>query len=216
MKNKLSIPYLILIINVLFLGCGPEKKENKNKPVSSALSLHVGDEKYFMIDTKESVVAWKGFSLNGLNKHNGYVYISKGELKIEKGELKGGTVEIDMNTIEDKDHERDNKLVNHLKSPDFFEIGKFPFSSIEITKVTSINDVDKEITGNLTIKGITHPVTFQIKMEVMGGIVKASGKLIINRTKWYIHYKSGDLNDLLANNTISESIEFDMKIVAKK
>jgi hypothetical protein len=62
MKNKLSIPYLILIINVLFLGCGPEKKENKNKPVSSALSLHVGDEKYFMIDTKESVVAWKGFS----------------------------------------------------------------------------------------------------------------------------------------------------------
>jgi polyisoprenoid-binding protein YceI len=137
-------------------------------------------------------------------------------LKIEKGELKGGTVEIDMNTIEDKDHERDNKLVNHLKSPDFFEIGKFPFSSIEITKVTSINDVDKEITGNLTIKGITHPVTFQIKMEVMGGIVKASGKLIINRTKWYIHYKSGDLNDLLANNTISESIEFDMKIVAKK
>jgi polyisoprenoid-binding protein YceI len=216
MKNKLSIPYLILIINVLFLGCGPEKKENKNKLGSSALSLHVGDEKYFMIDTKESVVAWKGFSLNGLNKHNGYVYISKGELKIENGELRGGIVEIDMNTIEDKDHEHDNKLVNHLKSPDFFEIGKFPFSSIEITKVTSINDVDKEITGNLTIKGITHPVTFQIKMEVMDGIVKASGKLIINRTKWYIHYKSGDLNDLLANNTISESIEFEIKIVAKK
>ena len=34
----------------------------------------------------------------------GYVYISKGELMIENGELMGGTVEVGMNTIEDKNH----------------------------------------------------------------------------------------------------------------
>lgn len=34
----------------------------------------------------------------------GYVYISKGELMIENGELVGGTVEVGLNTIEDKNH----------------------------------------------------------------------------------------------------------------
>lgn len=38
---------------------------------------------------------------------------------IENGELMGGTVEVGMNTIEDKNHGRDNKLGNHLKDPDF-------------------------------------------------------------------------------------------------
>jgi hypothetical protein len=62
--------------------------------------------KNMFIDTKESVVAWKGSSVHG--KHKGYVYISKGELMIEKGQLVGGTVEVDMNTIEDKNHKSDN------------------------------------------------------------------------------------------------------------
>ena len=135
---------------------------------------------------------------------------------IENGELMGGTVEIDMNTIEDKKHGRDNKLVNHLKDPDFFEVEKFPFSTIVITKVASINDKNKKVTGNLTIKGITHLVTFPVRMEVKDGIVKADSKLVIDRTRWDVRYKSGKFYDNLANQTMSDSIEFHMKIVAKK
>lgn len=47
-------------------------------------------------------MTWKGASLIGKNSHAGYIYISKGELMIEKDQLMGGTVEIDMNTIEDE------------------------------------------------------------------------------------------------------------------
>jgi polyisoprenoid-binding protein YceI len=215
MNNKLSITSLILIISPLFFGCrGPVKKEN-NASVSS-LFLHVGNEKYVVIDTKESVITWKGASLIGANSHTGYVYISKGELMIENGQLIGGTVEVDMNTIEDKNHERDNKLVNHLKDPDFFDVEKFPFSTIAITRVASLNGESKKVTGNLTIKGITHPVTFAAKMEIKDGIVKANGKLIIDRAKWNVRYKSRRFYDLVANQTISDSIEFDINIVAKK
>jgi polyisoprenoid-binding protein YceI len=135
---------------------------------------------------------------------------------IENGQLMGGTVEVDMNTIEDKNHGRDNGLIKHLKDPDFFDVKKFLFSTIAITRVASINVVDKEITGNLTIKGVTHPVTFPAKMEVKDGIVNANGKLVIDRTDWGIRYNSGKFYDKLADKTISDSIEFNIKIVAKK
>ena len=216
-NNKLSIKYLILIIAPFFFGCGgAAKEESENNASASSVSLHDGDEKYVMIDTKESVMTWRGYNLNGLNSQTGYVYISKGELRLEKGGLTGGTVEIDMNTIEDKRHGRDNNLVKHLKDPDFFEVKKFPFSTITITKVTPIDGENKKVTGDLTIKGITHPVTFPVKMEVRDRIIKAETKLVIDRTQWDVRYKSGKFYDNLANQAMSDSIEFHMKIVAKK
>jgi polyisoprenoid-binding protein YceI len=215
MNIKPSITYFIIIIAPLVFGCGgPVKEENKNNALASSISLHVGDENYFIIDTKESVVAWKGSSVKG--SHTGYVNILKGELMIENGQLTGGTVEVDMSTIEGDDHRSDNNLIKHLKDADFFDVKKFPFSTIAITRVASINVEDKEITGNLTIKGITHPVTFPVKMEVKDGIVKASGKLVIDRTKWDVRYKSGNFFYNLNYHAISDSIEFHIKIVAKK
>jgi len=215
MNNKLSTTYFILMIAPLFFGCGgPVTGENKNKATASSLSLHVGNENYFIIDTKETVVAWTGSSVHG--KHEGYIYISKGELMIENGQLMGGTVEVDMNTIEDGSHRSDNGLINHLKGPDFFDVKKFPFSKIAITRVESTNNENKTVTGNLTIKGITHPVTFPARIEVKSGIVKANGKLVIDRTNWDVRYNSGKFYDNLADKTISDSIEFQIKIVAMK
>ena len=217
MNNKPSINHLILIIAPFFFACdGPVKEENKINAPAASLSLHAGNAKYVEIDTKESVVTWKGSMLFGSNSHKGYVYISKGELMIEDGQLMGGTVEVDMNTIEDEKHGRDNGLVKHLKDPDFFDVQKFPFSTFAITRVASINAKDKEITGNLTIKGITHPVTFPTKMEVTDSTIKANGRLVIDRTKWGVRYKSGKFFDNLADETIADSIEFNIKIVAKK
>lgn len=215
MNNKISISYVILIIAPLLFGCGgPVKEKNKSNAPVSSLSLHDGNEKYIKIDTKESVVAWKGSSFQGA--HTGYVYISKGELMIENGQLMGGTTEVDMSTIEGDDHRSDNNLINHLKDPDFFDVKKFHFSTIAITRVASINVEDVEITGNLTIKGITHPVTFPVKMEMKDGIVKASGKLVIDRTKWDVRYNSGKFFDNLKDQAIADDIEFNIKIVTKK
>lgn len=204
-----------LIALLLIFGCGgPVTPENKNNASASSISLHVGDEKYFIVDNKESIVAWKGSSVHG--KHEGYVYVSKGELMIEDGQLMGGTVLIDMSTIEGDDHRSDNNLIGHLKDLDFFDVKKFPYSTVEITKVDSINGGSMSVTGNLTIKGITHPVAFPARTEFSSGVVKANGKLTIDRTQWGIRYKSGKFYDILADEIISDSIEFQIKIVAKK
>jgi polyisoprenoid-binding protein YceI len=213
MNNKLSITYLILIITSLFFGCrGSVKEGNKNNAPASTVSR---GQKY-TIDTKQSVVTWKGsMRLDIDEEHIGYVYISKGELMIEKGKLVGGKAVIDMNTIEYKDKANKNTPVKHLKSPDYFDVEKFPISTIAITRVESVRS-QTIVTGNLTIKGITHPVTFPAKMEVKDGIVKASGKLVIDRTEWGIRYKSGKFYDGLADEIVSDDIEFHMMIVAKK
>ena len=213
MNNKLSIAYLIFIIAPLVFSCrGPVKEENKNNASASPLTL---GQKY-IIDIKESVVTWKGsMLLASEEEHTGYVYISKGELMIEKGQLVGGTVEIDMNTIEYKDKTNKNTPVKHLKSPDFFDVEKFPISTITITRVASVSGKTIKVTGNLTIKGVTRLVTFPAKMEVKDGILKANGKLIIDRTDWGIRYRSGKFYDIVADEIVSDDIEFYMNIVAK-
>jgi polyisoprenoid-binding protein YceI len=125
---------------------------------------------------------------------------------IENGQLVGGTVEVDMSTIEGDDHRSDNNLIKHLKDADFFDVTRFPLSTIAITRVESTNDENKKVTGNLTIKGITHPVTFPVKMEMKDGIVKASGKLVIDRTLWDVRYKSGKFFDNLKDQAIADYI----------
>ncbi|KAA9347039.1 YceI family protein [Larkinella humicola] len=213
MNNKLSISYLFLIIALFFFGCGGTSYEdNKNNASASAVSR---GQKY-SIDTTESVITWKGSMLFDIDEeHVGYVHLSKGELMIENGQLMGGTAEIDMHSIEYKDKASKNTPVKHLKSPDYFDVEKFPISTIAITKIESLRG-HTIVKGDLTIKGVTHPVTFPARMEVQDGIVKANGKLIIDRTNWSIRYRSGKFYDNLADQTVSDDIELHIKIVARK
>jgi polyisoprenoid-binding protein YceI len=48
---------------------------------------------------------------------------------------------------------------NHLKSPDFFDAAKFATLSFTSTRVTPKGSNSYDITGNLTIKGVTKTVT---------------------------------------------------------
>lgn len=215
--NKISLAYLLLIITPLFSAYRvPEIIHENTTSTSVVFSTPVINEKY-SIDTKESVLTWKcsmAFACKG--GHNGYVMITKGELIIEKGLLVGGSVEVDMNTIADEHRRSDNNLIEHLQSPDFFDVKKFPNATFAITKVAAGEGETIKITGNLTIKGITHEVTFPAKMEVKDGAVNASGKLSIDRTRWDVRYQSGKFFDNLADEAISDTIEFEMIIVAKK
>lgn len=214
LANKTSA-YLILIITPLFSACrGPEVKEDNAS--ASFISLRdVANEKY-VIDTKESVVTWK-CSMVFANKggHTGYVSLSNGQLILERDQLVGGSVEVDMSTIVDEHQRSDNNLIEHLQSPDFFDVKKFPFSTFAITRVAPDGE-NINVTGNLTIKGITHEVTFPAKIESKGRIVHANCKVTIDRAQWDVRYKSGKFFDNLADEAISDTIEFEMKFVAKK
>lgn len=168
----------------------------------------------FSVNKKESSITWKGaMQFIPKSDHIGYVDISKGRLMIEKGNIVGGSFEIDMKTITLDDHDSENDLIKHLKSSDFFDVDKFPTSSFEIKNVETRAEASK-ISGDLTIKGITHSVTFPAKVERRDQVLQASGKLTIDRTQWGVRYRSGKFFDNLADEAIADSIEFDIKIVA--
>ena len=185
--------------------------------------------KKYIIDTKQSIVIWKGSTLLGGwegskflgdGSHTGDIDIVKGELLIENRHLVGGTVEVDMTTIENF---VDQRSLNQL--PAFFDVKKFPVSTFAITKVETGNDGDRrtygnvKVTGNLTIEGITKAVTFPAKMyfkDGMDGTVEMNGTLVIDRTDWGIDYGSVKLPDQSVDGAISDDVKLLMKIVAKK
>lgn len=214
MNNKLLSTCLILMSASLFFGCGGAAKEgNKNNTSASAASI---GEKY-TIDTNESVITWEGFMVFSFDKeHKGYLHLSEGDLMIENNKLVGGVAEIDMNSMEFADKADKNTPIKHLKSADYFDVEKFPTSSFTITKVDSVIRESIKITGNLTIKGVTNSITFPATIQANDTIVKANGKVVIDRTKWGIRYASGKFYDNLADQAVSDDIELQMKIVAKK
>lgn len=72
------------------------------------------------------------------------------------------------------------------------------------------------IAGNLTIKGITQPIEFDAEVgRIQGGTLRASGKLVIDRTRYNIKFHSGnffkDLGDTLIYNDFTLQISLTAK-----
>lgn len=217
-KNTLSLSCSILVTAVLLSACGkPDAAQNESTTPGTLVSSPQVKNETYVLDKKESEVSWKGYmQFVPKNAHNGFAGFSSGELAIDKGQLVGGTFEVDMNTITDEKHQNDNNLIDHIKSEDFFDAKKFPTSVFVITSVAPTSGGNVNVTGNLTMKGITHEVAFPAKITVDATTVTAGGKLTIDRSKWDVRYGSGKFFSNLADETISDDIEFDVKVVARK
>lgn len=142
------------------------------------------------VDAKTSKITWEGRKLGG--SHHGTLQVKSGSLQVERGALQGGEVVIDMTSLKDidlTDTEMNGKLVNHLKSDDFFSIEKNPTSTLKITKV-EMKDGKAQITGDLTIKGITKPVSFPAEVMVDKKHLSAKGTLEVDRTQFDIKFRS--------------------------
>jgi len=163
------------------------------------------------VDTKSSTVKWIGSKV--ASAHEGTINIQKGMLMINHGTLVGGQFSIDMNTIKNTDIESEEysaKLEGHLKNEDFFNVENFPTATITIiTAVKGVGNAYK-IVANLTIKGITHPISFSADVNVNGINFLATANIKIDRTKWDITYNSGNFFENLGDYLIKDEIEFDV------
>ncbi|HET7903431.1 MAG TPA: YceI family protein [Candidatus Eisenbacteria bacterium] len=75
-----------------------------------------------------------------------------------KPEAASVKVEIEAASINTKNERRDN----HLRSADFFEVEKYPTLSFQSTKVVKGAGNALTVEGNLTMKGVTKPVTLAV------------------------------------------------------
>ena len=168
------------------------------------------------VDTKSSTVKWIGSKV--ASAHEGTINIQKGMLMIDHGTLVGGQFSIDMNSIENTDQEGKwkEKLEGHLKNEDFFNVEKFPTATITIIKATKGTENNYTIIANLTIKGITHPVSFEANVNINGINFLATANIKIDRTKWDITYNSGNFFENLGDYLIKDEIEFDVFLQSAK
>lgn len=171
------------------------------------------------VNTASSTMTWNAKKFGG--EHSGNVKLANGSLEVSGRKLVGGTFVIDMTSITDTDITNENfnkKLTDHLKSEDFFSVEKHPNATFKITKVTPISkpkagEPNYSITGDLTIKGITNPVTFPATVAINGKSAEATAKIELDRTKWDIKYRSG-LMGTAADKVIEDNFTIDLKLVA--
>ena len=89
------------------------------------------------------------------------------------------------------------KLTNHLKSPDFFDVKKYPTAkfvskSIEADKS---GDSTHKITGDLTLHGTTKTITIPAKVTATADAVNIDSQFTINRHDYGISYGRGKVHD---------------------
>jgi polyisoprenoid-binding protein YceI len=84
---------------------------------------------------------------------------TSGKVMLDEADITRSTVEasIDVASISTRDEKRDG----HLKSPDFFDVAKFPTITFKSTKVEKAGDGLK-VTGDLTMHGVTKPVVLDV------------------------------------------------------
>ena len=84
-----------------------------------------------------------------------------GSLKYDGETIANSYVEasIDAKSINTRDAQRDA----HLKSPDFFDVEKFPALTFKSTRTSKKADGELAVAGELTIHGVTRPVVFEVE-----------------------------------------------------
>ncbi|MFV8376631.1 YceI family protein [Flavobacterium sp. LB1P71] len=168
--------------------------------VLSTLSVTAQTKK---VDATNSSINWVGKKVTG--QHNGTVNLKSGTLVFKGKKLRSGTFVVDMTslTATDLKGEYQGKLNGHLKSEDFFGTEKFPTSTLVFKKVTVKAPNVYTVTGDLTIKGITNPITFDLATTTNS----AATTFKVDRTKYGIKYNSASIFSSIGDKAISDDFE---------
>ena len=160
------------------------------------------------VNVEKSTISWEGNKVTG--SHSGTINLESGSLEFDDKVLVGGNFVMDMTSIIVTDLEGDSKakLEGHLKDDDFFGVNNFPSASYVITSVKVVDATNVELTGDLTIKGITKSYTFNMAMVDGGAQVFA----IIDRTDFDIRYGSASFFDSLGDRAIYDDFELNINL----
>jgi len=165
----------------------------------------------FDIVVAQSNIDWVGRKVTGA--HNGTIAIKDGELTLTDGQLTAGKFTIDTTSIrilDVTDPATNAQFAGHLASDDFFSSEKYPEAICEIREV-----LKNHVEGVLTIKGIAKPVGFDASVKVEGDVLKATGKIVIDRTDYEMKFRSGNFFKDLGDTLIYNDFNLDVTVTAK-
>jgi polyisoprenoid-binding protein YceI len=117
-----------------------------------------------------------------------------GTATIEGNLLKALVIELDTTTLKTEIP----KLTNHLKGTDFFDVNQFPTARYESTAIGTAEGGKVNITGNLTLLGVTKEITTTATISTEGGGLKLHSELSIDRTEFGMTYGEGQVEKEVA------------------
>ena len=221
MKVLSKILMACLVLTLVF-ACKnqPEGEAAKVGDAADNVATSSSSAKTYTVDN--GTIYWTGTKVGG--QHSGTVMVSRGMLDVENGNISSGKFGINMNSIkttDDMGEEMIGKLEGHLKSDDFFGAAAHPegmFEIVSVTPATGTEGVTHNITGNLTMKGITKSITIPANVIITDEmIIATTPKFTINRTDWDVKYGSGILGtaaDKIIHDEVSLNLE--LKAAASK
>ena len=164
------------------------------------------------VDPTASKIEWLGKKVTG--QHNGEIKISEGTIGFDGATFKSANFTVDMTTITDTDltdPEYNKKLVTHLNSDDFFSVEKYKTAKFVTKSVSKVKDNTYKVTGDLTIKEKTAPVTFNADVTKAG----ATAILTFDRTKYDVKYGSGKFFKGLGDKMINDEVQLTLNLKTK-
>lgn len=175
------------------------------------------------IDLAASTIHWKGYKIMG--NHTGTINLSEANLQFDNGNITGGHFIADMKSVKVTDlmddgeeeeeapeevEEDKNDLAGHLMDGDFFDAGNFPTAKFEITNAEASGNA-YQITGNMTIKDVTDPVTFVAKLDNN----TFTATVPVDRTKFGVKYGSGTFFENLGDRAIKDVFDLEVSLKLK-
>ncbi len=159
------------------------------------------------IDPKLSSFTWRGSKITG-DYHAGQVSPESSSLTLVAGKIESGEVVFAMNsiTVSDLDGEWKDKFLGHIKGPDFFDVSKFPTTTLKLSSIKN-----GTAAGELTVKGVTQPISFTVK-HVDATYV---GKATFDRTKFGITFGSGSFFENLGDKLINDAVDVEFTLALK-
>ncbi|PKP23192.1 MAG: hypothetical protein CVU05_00500 [Bacteroidetes bacterium HGW-Bacteroidetes-21] len=173
-------------------------------------------DKKFLVDFKQSEIIWVGKKLGG--EHTGTLKVKSGSMTINNGLITQGEFVIDMSSLtcsDLKDEGANATLVGHLKSPDFFDVEKYPEAKMEITESTKADGEFYVAKGQLTIKGITNPYSFRFVYKMDEGLFIGMANMEVDRAKYNVQYGSESFFKNIGDKVIYDIFDLQVKLIGK-
>jgi len=142
--------------------------------------------------------------------HQGAFKQFSGSIGLAADSVANSSVTIDIETasvvVDDPD------LTAHLKTPDFFDVAKFPRAKFTSTKIEGAGGDNYTVTGNFELHGVTKSISFPATVKVAADAVAVNAEFAINRKDFAIVY-AGKADDLIRDQVV---IKLDLRVPRKK
>lgn len=158
--------------------------------------VKAGEVRTLNVDTQASSVDFVAAKVT--RDHKGKFQISDGKVELSGNTPTRLDVTVKLNSVT-TDTE---KLTGHLKSPDFFEVEKYPTSRFVATQFAPRNEGGTHtVTGELDLHGVKKQISFPVTIAVQGNTASGKAEFKINRKDFGIVYP-GMPDDLIKDEVL--------------